>query len=191
MKKLLILTFVMLLSVIPIIYAMNFTDLFSFERDDKNNICDKGEFPIIDKDCKLDFSDIMNKVWFWKVLLIIGLFYMLKKKDILNKNVIIVLLVILIAFTMPIKEKPELEGEIVKINQTEDLINPLEKTTAEKIIDGIGSLGSRLSPDRPIIGWAVIGIILWILSGIFSTSGDIRDRFFDFKIKNLFRGKKR
>lgn len=189
-KYLYLIIFILLISNV---YAINFKDITSFERDNKNNVCDKGEFPLLDKDCKLDFSDIMNKVWFWKILLIAGIYYLVKKKDLLDKRVIAVILIIILISSISFKEEPKQEGEILKINKTEqqEEVNPLEKTSVEKALDWFLGLGERIAGENvsPIIGWIILITIIWVVSGILNIGEDIRDRFFDFKIKNWFRRK--
>lgn len=180
-KTPLILISVMLLLLSTVYASCNNADnymdsLFNFCNDATNNYCDDGEIPYIHKDCKIDTNNfgVFEQAWFYKLIVVILLFYIFRNKHILkDRNLLLILLFIMLLLnlsergiiTPPIQEN----NTYITVNlattttTTQAGMAPILElggTEIDKRSDGVIQWIENLWPEKPMIGYIILGIIL-------------------------------
>ena len=123
------------------------TRLFSFPRNPSNNICDDGEWPILDKDCnititKIKDGDIFREMWIMKLMVLISLWFLFKR----DKSYILTLVLFV----------------SLLIYNSLELIAMQENVPLEVRCNGFNFLkhiGGCIWPTNPSIGWIIIALL--------------------------------
>jgi len=138
-----------------------FVDRVLSKKSNINGVCEDGENWLLDEDCKLSLDIFMcktdcvwNYMWWYRLLILGFLFYYIRNK---NKNIkltipLIIIVVLFLVSNMPVDTTPK--PQITYLN---------ESNSTGFTEDWFYSLGDKVSPSHPIIGWVVIVFILMLL----------------------------
>ena len=144
---------------------------FSFKQN-KDNICDDGEFPILNEECNpSDYNNLqwLDNGWFYKLLLAAGIFIFIRFRLYKDTQFIIIAAIIVIAF-MYLQNYHPTE---TFINQTTNNISEINKTTIpvvevqsdiEKGWNSFWGIPSKLSNNKWVGGFVffvVLGLVVY------------------------------
>lgn len=174
----------MALVMIPSALAIPFIDKVISMEHNKDNICQDGEFPLINKECNLPWDDInnfnfFNYGWLYK-LLTIGLIYLIiwNKKVLKDRNFLIFVslaIFILIAYPQLTIEKninkqynlTDIASNMTPLNDTiplNDSTTPrliIPDSSIDKTWDNLINFPKRIS-ERPYVGDLIFFLFILI-----------------------------
>lgn len=119
-----------------------------------NNICDDGEWFLMDKDCQLD-NQLFFSMWFLRIILIITILLLAKNHKYFPVLAIVLVLLFFIngAFTSQSDSANEfLQNFMGKIPT-------ISETLSCRGSDYLFNFGSCIAPDYPTLGWT-LGLII-------------------------------
>lgn len=126
-----------------------FSTIFSNCRIPKNGVCDYGEYPFKDNDCRLTanrviFGSIFWEMWIVRVLLLISVIFLILRK----RNYLLFIVAILLGLLLT---NPAITSSLL---------------SNEVSCDGISYLynfGPCIAPKYPAVGWMIIPALLILL----------------------------
>jgi hypothetical protein len=164
-KIILILAMLLLVSTV---YAdcdknASFVERLTSTCKENNNICDDGEYLLLDEDCKIKWKDHFNDMWLAKLLLIVSLILLLYKSN-RDKKILAVFIIALvfINYTPSLKEarfKTTVKNPFLK-NTTIIKINNTNATNRDILLNDFKQIGSKVSRNHPLMGFIFLVILL-------------------------------